>query len=119
MSAPRHTFAELAHWLLLGAVNAYDIADPNADLVALTEEYAPGHLDKAVTALEGGDLLGAGALLDEAIDRAAAPVEAPKHSRRSMERHQFATRQRDGLHRTAQIARALVLDAIKAGEAAA
>jgi len=116
MVTPLNAFADLAHWLLLGAVNAYDIADQNADLVALTEGEAPSHLDKAVNALEGGDLPGAVAHLSAAIERAAVPVEAPTTGRRRLERFQFATEQRDSLRRTAQITRVMVLDAIKAGE---
>jgi hypothetical protein len=113
-----NTFADLAHWLLLGAVNAGDIAEQNFDLIgAEFDSLMP--LDLAVGALESGDFLQAVAHLNDAIAAAAQPVTPPTTGRNRLERFQRATDQRDSLRRTAQIARALVLDAIKAGEVSA
>lgn len=109
-----NTFADLAHWLLLGAVNADDIAEQNADLIDTGLSEAP--LDLAVGALERGDFVFAVTHLNDAIATAAKPVTPPTTGRNRLERFQHATEQRDSLRRTAQIARVLVLDAIKAGE---
>jgi hypothetical protein len=118
MGANLNAFADLAHWLLLGATNAGAIAEQNADLFGKSLEVR-GPLDEAVGALEGADLLGAVAHLDTVIKLALKPVTPPATGRNKLERFQFATEQRDSLSRTAQIARVLVLDAIKAGEVSA
>lgn len=118
MNTINNSFADLAHWLLLGATNADDIAEQNADLIGdSVEAYSP--LDDAVAALEGGNLLGVVAHLDAAIKLTLKPVTPPTTGRNKLERFQFATEQRDSLRRTALIARVLVLDAIKAGEVSA
>lgn len=118
MAATLNAFADLAHWLLLGATNAGTIAEQNVDLFGKGLEVL-GPLDEAVGALESDDLLGAVAHLDTVIKLALKPVTPPTAGRNKLERFQFATEQRDSLCRTAQITRVLVLDAIKAEGGAA
>ena len=118
MGTTLNSFADLAHWLLLGATNVGTIAEQNVDLFGKSLE-ALGPLDEAVGALESDDLLGAVAHLDAVIKLALKPVTPPATGRNKLERFQFATEQRDSLRRTAQITRVLVLDAIKAEGGAA
>lgn len=118
MSTPLNTCADLARWMLAQACADDDIAEQNADLIG-PDFDSLGTLDKAATALEVGNLLAAVGLLDDAIRRAASPVTPPATGRNRLERFQRATDQRDNLRRTAQVARLLVLDAIKAGEVSA
>ena len=118
MTSPLTNFTDLAHWLVLGATTAADIAEQNHDLVNSDFDKL-GQMDRAVSALENGDLLGTVAHLDAVIKLALKPVTPPTTGRNKLERFQFATGQRDDMRRTALIARVLVLDAIKAGEVSA
>jgi hypothetical protein len=61
-----------------------------------------------------GDLGSALAYLDTAIQRAHQPVGLPLSGRNQMQRYQAATATRAHLLTVAQIARVLVLDALKA-----
>ncbi len=118
MSTPLNTCAELARWMLAQATDAADIVEQNADMVSIDSDSL-GTLDKAAAALETGNLLATVGLLDDAIRCAARAVPPPATGRNRLERFQRATDQRDNLRRTAQVARLLVLDAIKAGEVSA
>lgn len=116
MSTTPNTCADLARWMLAQAIAADDIAEQNVDLIG---DDDGGILNTAEAALDDGKCWRAVELLDDAIRRAAEPVTPPTTGRNRLERFQRATEQRDNLRRTAQVARLLVLDAIKAGEVAA
>jgi hypothetical protein len=113
MGATTNTFADLADWLLDEAtvVHMAQTEHGNADLCGT--DSTPGPLIAALDLIGHGDLIGALKYLDDVIALAAKPVEPPTTGRSRPERHLAATHQRKSIGRTAQIARVLVLDAIK------
>lgn len=108
-----NNFAELAAWLIGSDIGlqAHIIQHGNGDILGTSDDEGP--LSAAHDCLCAGDLLAAVAHLDTSIKLALKPVEQPTTGRNQMQRFRAATEQRDNLRRTAQVARVLVLDAIK------
>lgn len=105
-------FSALARDLLGDTLENVAMLDAGSvGLIGLDDE--PGALDLACACLKAGDLPQTLQHLVVAETLCRVPVEPPATGRNRLERHMQATRTRARLLRTAQIARVLVLDAIK------
>lgn len=113
-----NTFAALADWLLDEASVTYMARTEHGNADLCGTDNTPGPLDAAHDLIGHGDLIAALKYLDEVIVLAAKPVAPPVTGRNRLERHLAATHQRESIGKTAQVARVLVLDGIKAAPTA-
>lgn len=106
-------FTKLAREMLGDYLNDDGLLNAGSEgLIGFDEE--PGALDLAVSRLDAGDLIGALQKLDGAERICREPVAPPTTGRNRLEEHQWATRSRARILCVTQIARVLVLDALKA-----
>lgn len=106
-------FSALARDLLGDILEDVDLLDAGSVGLIGLDDDEPGALDLACACLKAGDLPQTLQHLAAAETLCRVPVEPPATGRNRLERHMQATRTRARLLRTAQIARVLVLDAIK------
>lgn len=102
----------LARALLADELDDIALLDAGSDGL-IGDDQQPGALDLASVSLEAGDLLQTLQHLDTAEKLCRAPVAPPTTGRNRLERHMQAERTRARLLRTTQIARVLLLDALK------
>lgn len=115
----RNNFSTLAGWLLGEAAVTHLARAEHGNADLCSTEGAAGPLGVVHDLIDRGELITALKHLDEVITLAAQPIAPPVTGRNRLERHLAATRQRENVGKTAQVARALVLDAIKAEGGAA